>query len=235
LENFKEKVIASEHFYQTFFNAFDYKLAEYNFETLKKYFQGALALELGPASGFMTKLLVQEFETLHIIDGSAHLLSQIPESPNLTKHASFFEVFETALRFDTIIMSHVLEHLESPGIVLRKIRAWLDDNGVFIISVPNAKSIHRQVAVEMGLLGSIYELNSRDKEAGHYRVYDMNLLTKDITDAGFTVLDSGGIFLKPLSNGQIDEQWSPEMIEGFYKVGKLFPEYCAEIFIVCKK
>jgi 2-polyprenyl-3-methyl-5-hydroxy-6-metoxy-1,4-benzoquinol methylase len=235
MSEIKKKVLDAENFYQNQFVNFDYKLADYNFATLKKYFKGHLALELGPASGFMTKSLVKEFKELHIVEGSQILLDQIPNYENVIKHHSFFEEFNTDKKFDTIVMSHVLEHLSNPVEVLGKIQHWLADDGVFLLSVPNAKSIHRLVAVEMGLLKEVHELNQRDKDAGHYRVYDMDLLKSDVISAGLKVKESGGIFLKPLSNGQINELWSEEMIEGFYKVGKYFPESCAEVFVVCTK
>tara|TARA_R110002012_G_scaffold321984_1_gene553081 strand:- start:23862 stop:24128 length:267 start_codon:yes stop_codon:yes gene_type:complete len=87
----------------------------------------------------------------------------------------------------------------------------------------------------MGLLNSIYELNSRDHELGHYRVYDMDTLKSHVTEAGFKVKETGGIFLKPVSNEQIEQHWTKEMIEGFYKAGQHFQENCAEIFLVCVK
>jgi hypothetical protein len=45
----------------------------------------------------------------------------------------------------------------------------------------------------------------------------------------------GGVFFKPLSNGQIEEHWSKEMIQGFYELGKDFPGLSAEIYAVCAK
>jgi 2-polyprenyl-3-methyl-5-hydroxy-6-metoxy-1,4-benzoquinol methylase len=132
-------------------------------------------------------------------------------------------------------MSHVLEHISDPVYILRKIIGWLKPGAVLLVSVPNAKSIHRLVAVQMGLLSSEYELNSRDLELGHYRVYDKKQLLEHAKEAGFSILESGGYFLKPVSNGQIENNWNQEMIDGFYKVGKYFQDNCAEIFVVCTK
>ena len=235
MSELKKKVEDSASFYSKSFLGFDYKLADYGFRTLKPYFKGTKALELGPASGYMTKQLVQVFETLDAVEGSKDLLDQIPDFKNLKKYHAFFEEFETSETYDTIIMSHVLEHIADPLFVLKRIYQWLKKNGVFIIAVPNAKSIHRLVAVEMGLLKSEFELNSRDHELGHYRVYDLPLLKEHVAKAGFSIVDSGGYFLKPLSNGQIEKNWTEEMIEGFYKVGKHFQNNTAEIFVVCKK
>jgi SAM-dependent methyltransferase len=235
MENFKSKVNASSSFYNNSFLNFDYKLNEFNYKTFKPFFKGKVACELGPALGQMTRFLVNDFEKIHLIEGSNELLSQIPDYPNAIKHNFFFEEFITEKKFDTIIMSHVLEHIEYPVSVLKRVYDWLDDNGVFLLSVPNARSIHRLVAVEMGLLDSIYQLNQRDMELGHYRIYDIESLKMDAQKAGFNVIDEGGIFFKPISNKQIDDYWTEEMIYGFFKLSKLFPHNCAEIYLVCTK
>jgi SAM-dependent methyltransferase len=234
MSELKQKVEKAAGSYEKLYVNFDYQLANYGFQTLKPFFRGKLGLELGPASGFMTKFLVNEFETLHIVEGSLELLNQIPYYPNVTKHHSYFEDYQTSLKYDTIIMSHVLEHISNPALVLGKIYNWLASDGVFIVAVPNAKSIHRLVAVQMGLLNNEYELNERDHHFGHYRVYDQEILKDQISSAGFKIVDTGGYFLKPLTNNQIENNWTQEMIEGFYRAGKYFQDHCAEIFVVCK-
>src|SRR6187399_653584 len=134
----KEKVIESAGFYNRSFLNFDYQLADFNFLSLKPFFKGKKALELGPASGYMTKSLVEEFEFLDLVEGSQMLLDQIPEYPNVRKFCSYFEEYVTTEKYDTIVMSHVLEHIENPVSVLAKIYEWLQPDGVFVISVPNA-------------------------------------------------------------------------------------------------
>ncbi len=228
-----DNVDRSSGFYSKSILSFDFKLAEFNYITLKPFFKGHLALELGPASGYMTKYLINDFKELHLVEGSSALLNKIPNYPNVRKINSLLENFETEVKYETIIMSHVLEHIDDPVFVLKKICKWLKNDGIFLVSVPNAKSIHRLAAVEMGILKSIYELNNRDLELGHYRVYDLDILEEHITLSGFRVIESGGIFFKPLSNAQIETNWNDQMIEGFYKLGKRFKEYCAEIYVVC--
>jgi len=232
--NFKNKVEDSAQFYNSSFLSIDYKLTEYNYLSLKPYFRGDLALELGPAIGQMTKYLVNDFKNIHLVEGSKDLLNQIPNYQNVVKYHSYFEEFETNEKFDTIIMSHVLEHIEKPVDVLKLVYNWLADDGVFLLSVPNAKSFHRLAALEMDILKSEFELNERDHELGHYRVYDLDNLKKDAKNAGFNIVDEGGIFFKPVSNGQIEKNWNKEMIDGFYKLGKKFPQNCAEIYLVLK-
>tara|TARA_R110001632_G_scaffold133590_1_gene248130 strand:- start:1778 stop:2485 length:708 start_codon:yes stop_codon:yes gene_type:complete len=235
MKSVKQKIDDSASFYNDSFLNFDYQLREFNYRAIKPFFKGEEALELGPASGYMTKSLVNDFKHLDLVEGSKELLNQIPDYENIAKHHSIFEDYSTEKKYDTIIMAHVLEHIKNPIEVCSRIHDWLSDDGVFLVSVPNAKSIHRIVAKEMGLLKDEYELNSRDHELGHYRVYNMEILKEHLKTAGFTIIDSGGIFLKPLSNKQIQDNWNDEMIEGFYKAGKHFQDYCAEIYVVCGK
>jgi 2-polyprenyl-3-methyl-5-hydroxy-6-metoxy-1,4-benzoquinol methylase len=235
MESYKKKVLGSETFYNESFLSFDFELTKFNYLAIKEYFMPGDAIEMGPALGQMTKLLVDDFKEIHLIEASKSLIDQIPDYPNTKKYNCYFEEFESDISVDTIVMSHVLEHLEKPVEILSKFRKFLKDNGVFLISVPNAKSIHRLVAVEMGLLSSIYSLNERDIALGHYRVYDIDSLTEDCTNAGFEVVSKGGVFLKPLSNGQIEKEWTSEMVSAFNSVGRKLPEYCAEIFVVLRK
>lgn len=228
----KKKIEESANFYSKFLNI-DHLLLLYSFETLKKYFRGTVALEIGPAYGGMTKLLKDEFSNLHLIEGSKKLLDQIPNYNNIVKFHNLIEEYSTETKYDTIIMSHVLEHIANPIIVLKKIHSLLKPDGVFLVSVPNAKSLHRMVAKAMGLLSSEYDLNERDHELGHYRVYDLEKLKRDLLHAKFKINHSGGYFLKPLSNGQIEQNWNQDMIDGFYNVGTQFQENCAEIYAVC--
>lgn len=231
----EKKVIESASFYTSDILNIDYKQTDFVYRSIKPYFQGKKGLELGPASGYMTQHLIHDFDFLEIVDGSLDMIEMIPESANLSKVHSMFEEYQPKDKFDTVIMSHVLEHVEKPVELLQRIQNWMEPNGVLIISVPNAKSIHRLVAVEMGMLKSIYELNERDLKLGHYRVYDSESLEKDAIRAGFKIESKGGSFLKPVSNGQIENNWNDDMIEGFYKVGNQFKDFCAEVFIVCKK
>ena len=199
------------------------------FVRLQKYLAASIII------GKLVDYIVNDFEKMHLIEASKELIDQIPDYPNIIKHCSMFEDFQTDLKFDTIIMSHVLEHIEKPIEVLSRIRDWLADDGVFVVSVPNAKSLHRLAAVKMGLLPTEYTLNERDHALGHYRVYDLKQLGEHLRTAGFSILHSGGSFLKPLSNGQIEQYWSREMMEGFFELGKDFPDHCAEIYAICSK
>lgn len=212
---------------------FDKRLIRFRFQTLRPHFQGPEGLELGPAEGEMTRLLIGEFTRLTVVEGSCELLAQIPDYTNLNKVHSLFEKYKPEILFNTIIMEHILEHVENPVILLDRARTWLAHSGKILIGVPNGNSIHRLVAVKMGLLNHPCELNSRDHSLGHRRVYTHDTLKADIQQADLKILEMGGVFFKPLSNRQIQDHWSEDMIQGFYELGKDFPNYAAELYAIC--
>ncbi|MDB5422703.1 MAG: class SAM-dependent methyltransferase [Phenylobacterium sp.] len=214
---------------------FDRRLVGFRFRSMLPYAKGAHCLELGSGDGVMTTLLADHFETLTVVEGAKHLLDAIPDRPNLVKVPGLFEDFQPGRAFDVIVMEHVLEHVEDPGGILRLALPWLAEDGVIVVGVPNAHSFHRLAAVKMGMLRDVHELNARDHEVGHRRVYDWSSLRSDIEGAGLRVAHMDGVFFKPLSNGQIDQHWSDQMIEGFYELGKDFPKNAAEITAICKR
>ena len=91
-------------------------------------------------------------------------------------------------------MEHILEHVDEPVNLIKKAKNWLVDDGVILIGVPNAFSIHRLAAVKMGLLKSPFELNERDFKLGHQRVYSLDALENDIYKANLKIIEKGGIF-----------------------------------------
>lgn len=214
---------------------FDRKLIHYRYKTIKPHIKGPYGLELGSAEGEMTQYLIGDFEHLTSVDGSKELLEMMPKYEHHTKVHSFFEDFQPHKKFNTIVMEHILEHVDNPIDIMKRAKEWLEDDGVMLLGVPNALSIHRLAAVKMGLLKTPDELNARDHQLGHQRVYSMDTFAKDIENAGLRIIEKGGVFFKPLSNGQIENNWNEKMIEGFYELGKDFPENAAELYVVCRK
>lgn len=212
---------------------FDKRLIRFRYETIKPNLVGKVGLELGPAEGEMTQFLLNDFESLTIVEGSSDLLAKIPDRGNLVKINALFEEFQPQQLFDSIILEHVLEHVDNPVGLLERVKNWLAPDGRLFLGVPNGNSIHRLVAVKMGLLDKPCQLNSRDHALGHRRVYTSQTFRADIEKSGLKVLEIGGVYFKPLSNLQIQENWSEEMIQGFYELGKDFPELAAEIYAVC--
>lgn len=194
-------------------------------------------LELGPAEGVMTDLLFPLYEDDYtVVDGAPHFIDSLKKRHQGIKcYAMLFEEFEPERKYENIILGHVLEHVQNPVDILMKCGSWLTESGCIIAAVPNAESLHRQAAVKMGLLKHTKELNETDKLNGHRRVYDLPKLKSDFVEAGLRIVETGGYWLKPLSNSQINNTWTSEMIDAFLSIGELYPNIAGEIYIVAGK
>jgi SAM-dependent methyltransferase len=116
------------------------------------------------------------------------------------------DVFDYAppAAFDTIVASHILEHIDDAVGLLRRLHGWLRPAGVLLLVVPNADSLHRQLGVKMGFLRQVTDLNDGDRLLGHRRVYTRALLREHFDAAGGWQLELlRGITLKALSNAQL--------------------------------
>ena len=208
----------------------------FSYKALQPFFRRDSCLELGSADGQMTQYLVQDFDKVVAVDGSQRFINELSQLKikNLETVCSLFEEYKSGERFDTVIMSHILEHVDNPVEIISIGKRYLKPGGVLLIDVPNARSFHRIAAVEMGLLTKIDDLNETDLMLGHRRVYTSDLMKEHIKLAGLRLIHWGGHFLKTVSNKQIEESWNDDMMKAYFEVGKSFPDYCAEIYFVCE-
>lgn len=212
---------------------FDRRVIAYRFLTMERHLCGGEGLELGPADGVMTRLLLPKFSRLTIVEGAQTVLDAIPDAPNLVKVHALFEAYEPTQRFDAVIIDHVLEHVDDPVQILSRVRNWLAVHGRLLVGVPNGHSINRLLGVKMGLLKHPCELSPRDHRVGHRRVYTKPTLIADIESSGLRVLWTGGVFFKPFSAAQMQEICTDEMMAGLYELGQDFQDFAAELYAVC--
>jgi 2-polyprenyl-3-methyl-5-hydroxy-6-metoxy-1,4-benzoquinol methylase len=208
----------------------------YSFEVFSRHIDGGSVLEMGPAEGVMTPMLLTKAGTLTLLEGAEHFCADLSRRyPKAKVVHSLFEEYSPDVKFDRIILGHVLEHVEDPVAILTRAASWLSPKGKIIAAVPNALSIHRQAAVIMGLLPTEYSLNETDKHHGHRRVFDPTSFKAAFSAAGLHIEYFGGYWLKPVSNAQIEKTWTPEMLSAFMVLGEKYPEIAAEIYVVATK
>jgi SAM-dependent methyltransferase len=215
---------------------------QYSCQIFMRYLRPGSILELGPAEGVMTDILYPLFsENYTVVDGSSIFIDLIKNRyPNIYAAETLFEEFEPKSwsfppSFDNIILGHVLEHVVDPVEILKLCKNWLKENGLILSCVPNKNSIHRQAAVEMGLLSKLDDFSEKDKLHGHRRVFGLDSFIEVFEQTGFSICAKGGYYLKPLSDAQIESQWSNSMIDAFLKLGERYPDIAGEIYIVAKK
>lgn len=208
------------------------------YTTLQKFFYGKNCIELGCGDGGGTKILLKHFDKVTAVDGSKIMLDKLRKqikSKKLTIIHSYFENLNLSGKFDTIMMSHILEHVDNPVEILKIGRRLAHKKSKIIIAVPNALSLHRQVGVIMGLLKSEYDLNKKDQTQGHQRIYNRKHLEKDVKKAGLKIIASGGFVIKCFSNDQLEKIIgnSQKSIQAFTILGERYPDISAEIYCIC--
>ena len=211
--------------------------------SFQPFFRPGNALELGCHEGRFTKRLRSYFEDLTCVEVADQALTVAKSS--LDKDVKFisglFESVNLNQRFDNIILTHVLEHLDDPVKVLRRINEeWLTDSGRFFLVCPNANAPSRQIAVKMGLISHNSAVTPAERQHGHHITYTLDTLERDARAAGLEVVYRTGIFFKALANFQWDRLLqtdiiSPEYLEGCYQLGHQYPDLCSSIFLLCEK
>lgn len=207
----------------------------HSFEVFRRYIRPGPILEMGPAEGHMTGDLAGLDQPLTVLEGAESFCAALRERfPQAEVVHALFEDFAPRGRFETIVLGHVLEHVDDPVDILRRARDWLTPQGRILAAVPNARSVHRQAAVIMGLLPFEEALNEADRKHGHRRVYNPETFRRDFQQAGLRVEVFGGYWLKPLSNAQIERDWTTEQLAAFMSLGERYPDIAGEIYIVAQ-
>jgi 2-polyprenyl-3-methyl-5-hydroxy-6-metoxy-1,4-benzoquinol methylase len=207
------------------------------------FFRKGNLLELGSYKGNFTKRFLPYFIDITCIEGSDDAI-EVARTELGSAVKFIHSLFETAVlndKYDHIVLTHVLEHIDDPVILLKKINdEWLSDTGRFFLVCPNANAPSRQIAVKMGLISHNAAVTPAEKEHGHRITYSLDTLERDAKKAGLNVVHRSGIFFKALANFQWDKLLgtdviSPEYLEGCYQLGQQYPDLCSSIFLMCEK
>lgn len=194
-------------------------------------------LELGYGMGRTTRELRRRGVDLEVLEGSPLLAAAAREAqPDLVVHEGLFETWTPpASTYDAILAPHVLEHVDEPRALLARLRDWLVPGGRLVAVVPNAESLHRRLAVRMGLQERLDTLSPRDHLVGHRRVYALDGLRADLESAGLTCREELGWFLKTLPNGMMLDHPEP-LLEALFTISdELSPRMLANIGVVAER
>lgn len=212
-----------------------------NKEIIDKYKINGRVLFMGYGDGLLLKKLSGLFNEAVLIEGSKELIKRaeldLKEPDNCELIHSRFEDYNLGdcNKFDIVLANHVLEHVENDEKVLFKIKGWLKSVGYLLVSVPNAKSLHRRIGKALGMISTVYDLNKKDHKVGHKRVYDESSLIFRIISAGFSVMEVGGFNIKMLSQKQM-EGWPSDLLWELYDISRRCPrDVCSNIYALCTK
>jgi len=231
-----EQIAEAAHLHHDAGGIVDNKVLAFDMAKTLHHVTGPNVLELGVGDGMWTGKIVERFGRSFIVDASAKLLAaaRSRHGSTVTVFESFFEDFTPppGLRFNSIIATHVLEHVQDPVLVLKRAREWLAPGGRVLVIVPNATSLHRQLAVMMGIQPTVYSFSPRDHQVGHVRVYDLDALRRDVEAAGYAVVAERGLFLKILPNYMMSG-FSEELLRALVDISDRLPaELMANLAVV---
>lgn len=191
-----------------------------------------------------------DFELLTILEPSKLFHDITVEDiakKNLGDRVEIFEnYFEDAIdevdarEYDLIIISALLHEVPDLDKFFTRLKELVKPGTVVHIDVPNGNSLHRLLAVEMGLIKSQMEMSNLNIQYQQNRVFDLKSLEKLATDYDFTIIEKGSYFIKPFTHAQMQKMIDNEIIDtkvldGFYKLIKYLPDFGSEIYINFKK
>lgn len=231
MQNLNENKTLSHEWFNSY-------LIRLRYRELEKYYVGRNCLELWSADWEWTKLLVPHFDRIVSVDWSDEAIRDAKNFVNNWKVefiCSYFEDLDIDEKFDTVMLTHILEHVDNPVDILKIASKYLKTDWVLIADVPNATSLHRELWVILWIIPTIYTLNSADISIWHQRVYDMEGFCADIESAWLSIIEKWWIFLKVFSNKQIEDMHLDEpVLEWLSHLWLNHPDIAAEIFCICR-
>ncbi len=190
---------------------------------------GDTVLEAGAATGLMTEALVDAGAQVLALDRSRDYLTRLAERglPGVRTHRCDLDHDELPDGpFDHVVATNLLHELADPGAFLARCAAVLARDGAVHVSVPNPTSLHRLVALEMGLLDDLGELSARAETFSTRRMLDRATLRDHAERAGLRVTSATGVVCKPFPN-ELMAQLPADVLDGLDRVSHRIPDLCA--------
>jgi hypothetical protein len=216
---------------------------------IEKYAPFANILEVGCALSPLFEAYTN-FKNLTIVEPSpvfAKLAREKAANLALSQVTVCEALFEEAVlpkdaNFDMILLSGLLHELTEPQLdsVLATTQQYCNPQTVVHINVPNAHSLHRVLAMESGLIPSVFESSENQRKLQQYRIFSLATLQEKVEAAGFELIDKGSFFVKPFTHAQmaslLEQNIIPEQVlYGFEKLIKYMPELGSEIYVNVRK
>ena len=138
--------------------------------------------------------------------------------------------------YNMIICSGLLHEVPDSKEFVSAIKMNCNTDTIVHINVPNARSFHRLLAKEMGLIQDEHDMSERNILYQQHEVFDIEKLRCLLEEAGFKILQSGSYFIKPFTHAQMYEMMDKgiidkKLLDGLYKMEKYMPDMGSEIYV----
>ena len=198
------------------------------------YCENRSVLEVGCASGEMTKDLVEMAASVTVVEPTSRFSDGVQRrfGSRVRVLNCFMEDIEEPLRYDVIVVASLLHHLEDPCGFLGAAGRLLNERGVLLATVPNMTSLHRQLGVKAGALRDVSDATKTNvtfQQPGRFVKASLEAL---FHRSGYEILESYPYMLKPFSNEQMAKLhlgWP--IIDALFEIGKEHPDLASHLFI----
>ncbi|MGY1820329.1 class I SAM-dependent methyltransferase [Geodermatophilus sp. SYSU D00079] len=194
---------------------------------IRRWFRpGDRVLELGCAAGFMTSLFAERDVRVDAVERtpSYHERAVARGLPQVTFHLSDIDDFVPAERYQHVVAAHVINELPDPlGLLQRIGTEMLAPGGLVHVTMTNPLSLHRLIAMEMGLIEAPTALSDRGREFATVEIFDADRLESLAAEAGLVCVHREPVLLKPFTNAQL-AGLPDAVIAGLDRVARRFPE-----------
>jgi len=136
--------------------------------------------------------------------------------------------------YDFIVLSSLLHEIADPVPLLDAAATLCSPPTIVHVNVPNAYSVHRLLAVAMGVIGDVHARSSVQVQMQQSHTFDVAELRTLVQSRGFRVVEEGTFFIKPFTHAQMASLQrsgflTESMLEGFYRLSPQFPDQGSEI------
>ncbi len=211
-------------------------------EVIEKFKSIKKVLEVGCGTSSIFEHYKFEDQTLvEPIEEFIIRLHQRSPSNDIATLCCTVEEIDTLDRYDLIVASCILHEVSDQGAFISQIKNLLTDDGYLFLDVPNAYSLHRQLAVETGYLQNIHgQSTTQSKMQQDNEVFNKVSLHRFLEQNGFNIIEYGGYFVKPFHHAKMDElvtngQLTKKELDAFYQIGKNNDHLASEIYALCEK
>ena len=179
-------------FYNTIAEKYDFifSLSDVQKNFFQKYITGKKVLDVGAATGNLSKFLKNEGYDVISIDINEKLIEQAREKNVDVKNLDMMRIDELK-KFDTIInVGNTLPHLNSKDeifLFLQKAYSQLENNGKLIIQLINFYKFFENKKSESDFLGNLPLIENENVkfQRSYYKNSDNNIIFKTILDNKF--------------------------------------------------
>lgn len=188
-----------------------------------------------------------DFAVMHVVEPGdrfhANAVASAKGRADVLVHHGTIEHVAPALAgeaFDAIVMSSVLHEVADPMTLLGAVKTLCSTGTMLHVVVPNARSFHRRLAVEMGLIDSVFERSPTQQRMQQSQTFDVEALQALLRASGFDVVDTGTFFIKPFTHAQMAALYeqrflTDQMLDGLYAMSEHLPGIGSEIYVSARR